>query len=196
MSIENGCIEHQYYQTFARESEDNRVTRLQKTQTTPASGAFFQYSFERKFRSKLSSFHTAIYTCTSISVQTRGSRKRWFGNNFLLEAFEASGLSGWGSKVTHLISLALLGTCFQLFRKKIDCLNFNSKKEYIETPQTTHNSTQIVVIVFFACLLSLLELPENRWSCMICVFLMHWSVYGVSSHVWQGKEGNALEFCT
>ena len=30
MSIENGCIEHRHYQTFARESEDNRVTRLQK----------------------------------------------------------------------------------------------------------------------------------------------------------------------
>jgi len=34
MSIENGCMKHQYYQT------------------KPASGAFFQYSFERKFRRK------------------------------------------------------------------------------------------------------------------------------------------------
>ena len=29
----------------------------------------------------------AIYTCTSISVQTRSLRERWFGNNSLLGGF-------------------------------------------------------------------------------------------------------------
>ena len=50
MSIENGCIEHQYYQTFARES--NRVKRLQKDANKSSKWSVFQHSFERKFRSK------------------------------------------------------------------------------------------------------------------------------------------------
>ena len=41
MSIENGCIEHQYYQTFARESEDNRVIRLQKDANKTSKWSFF-----------------------------------------------------------------------------------------------------------------------------------------------------------
>ena len=45
MSIENGCIEHQYYQTFARESEDNRVTRLQKDANKTSKWSVF---FRRK----------------------------------------------------------------------------------------------------------------------------------------------------
>ena len=52
MSIENGCIEHQYYQTFARESEDNRVTRLQKDANKTSKWSVFSISFEIKFRSK------------------------------------------------------------------------------------------------------------------------------------------------
>ena len=124
----NGCIEHQYYQTFARESEQscskNARRRKQKQQVERflifvckkiQKQMFYSKKKRIEFRSKRVNLETnfrAIYTCTSISVQTRGLRKRWFGNNFLLEAFEASGLSGWGFKVTHLISLALLGTCF------------------------------------------------------------------------------------
>ena len=41
MSMENGCIEHQYHQTFARESEDNRVTRLQKDANKTSKWSFF-----------------------------------------------------------------------------------------------------------------------------------------------------------
>ena len=45
MPIEHGCIEHQYYQTFARESEDNRVTRLQKDANKTSKWSVFSIFF-------------------------------------------------------------------------------------------------------------------------------------------------------
>ena len=50
MSIENGCIEHQYYQTFARESEDNRVTRLQKDANKTSKWSFFSIFIWKKIQ--------------------------------------------------------------------------------------------------------------------------------------------------
>jgi hypothetical protein len=68
-----------------------------------------------------------MYTWTSISVQTRGSRERWFGNNSLLGGF-------WGIRVTwlgfHSNSPHIFGTAsaavervFSFFGKEFDDQN-------------------------------------------------------------------------
>ena len=113
------------------------LEECKKTQTKAASGAFFQYSFAKKnqkqtfyskknrieFRSKRVNSEAnfrAIYTCTSISVQSCGSRERWFGNNSLLGGF-------WGIRVTWLgfhsnspLSLAPLQLLWNVFLASLE----------------------------------------------------------------------------
>ena len=120
------------------------LEECKKPQTVATSGAFFQYSFatqiqKKSFYSKKKRFEyrrkrvnseanfRAMYTWTSISVQTRGSRERWFGNNSLLGGF-------WGIRVTwlgfHSNSPHIFGTAsaavervFSFFGNKFDDQN-------------------------------------------------------------------------
>jgi len=111
-----------------------------KPQTVATSEAFFQYSFatqiqKKSFYSKKKRFEyrrkrvnseanfRAMYTWrswTSISVQRRGSRERWFGNNSLLGGF-------WGIRVTWLgfhsnspLSLAPLQLLWNMFLASLE----------------------------------------------------------------------------
>ena len=67
MSIENGCIEHQYYQTFARESEQSCLKtakrRKQKQQVERFFNILLEESSEAKVLFRKETYLTQKRTC-------------------------------------------------------------------------------------------------------------------------------------
>ena len=85
------------------------------------------------------------------------------------------------------------GTCFELVSKQIRQAEFKFNPSQCLT--TTNAPLHLSFIHMSFCIFWLLELLVNRWSCKVCTYLMHWSLYTFWNHLCLGKDTHVFVWC-